>query len=893
MLAPGPTYASGFEPIPGYRLVEFLGRGGFGEVWKCIAPGGLCKAIKFVSGSLTGVQSDSSQARQELDALERVKAIRHPFILSLDRVEVVNGQLVVVMELADRSLQDRFEECQAAGERGIPRDELLGYMLEAAEALDVMNLRHGLLHLDIKPGNLFLFANHVKVADFGLVNRVGAGNSEEGSLGGITPLYSAPETFLGKLSPQSDQYSLAIVYQHLLTGKTPFEGKNVRQLALQHVNQPPRLDSLSESDHPLVARALAKNPGERHPSCLEFVHGLMLAERDPVKGKAAVRSRPNTSRVLRLATKDSAGRPRSRGIRGSTWSSRSSQETPTAVPRTAETLPDQAVPSATCPVLPGYRFLGLQAQTPFGDVWTVQAPGGRTRRLRFLPDLPGWDPDEERSTLERLCALTHPALLATELLVTESGRRLLVTDLFEQTLADRSRIYQTRRLPGIPRSELLGYLWTAADLLDHLHTEEGVHHLALTPASLVFMGEQLLVADLGLVELFGGTEYLRASLAARYAAPELLEGQVVPGCDQYSLALIYCEMLTGVHPYRGQSLQRMAKERHRLRPALDLIAAADRQSITRALHVDPDQRFDSCGALVQALESGECMPSLSSPSASSREAKARSESQEPFAPTPLPCPLFATDPNIAVDRLHRLLGTLGKGASGRTFSAGESGDLGPHLECRCGARVYGPTVKIKLDGFRQQWGAEVANKGQGAIVYRIPLSQSFWRRCLGREQPSLEVAIQFQQPQTLTAELTEVLLVARPVHCDKAESTRLLNETAPLVLDSARSYLQAAPERRGQERLIFQDRVPVVPVFAGQSFGPILECTGKDVSPRGIGLLAGGEPPSKQILVGLPGRSGEEPIFLPAEVVRMHRRTDGRCEIGARFAFGGFGQPIR
>src|SRR5262249_55541579 len=153
-----------------------------------------------------------------------------------DRVEIVDGQLVIVMELADRSLQERFDECRAAGEPGIPRDELLGYLLEAAEALDVMNLRHGLLHLDIKPGNLFLIADHVKVADFGLVNCVGDGKSDgPEALGGITPLYSAPETFLGKLSPYSDQYSLAVVYQHLLTGKPPFAGSNPRQLALQHV----------------------------------------------------------------------------------------------------------------------------------------------------------------------------------------------------------------------------------------------------------------------------------------------------------------------------------------------------------------------------------------------------------------------------------------------------------------------------------------------------------------------------------------------------------------------------------------------------------------------------------------------------------------------------------
>src|SRR5208337_4498143 len=99
----------------------------------------------------------------------RVKTVRHPYILSLERYDVIDGQLIIVMELADRSLWDRFKECRAQGLPGIPRDELLSYMAEAAEALDLMNTQYQLQHLDIKPQNLFLVYQHVKVADFGLV----------------------------------------------------------------------------------------------------------------------------------------------------------------------------------------------------------------------------------------------------------------------------------------------------------------------------------------------------------------------------------------------------------------------------------------------------------------------------------------------------------------------------------------------------------------------------------------------------------------------------------------------------------------------------------------------------------------------------------------------------
>src|SRR5262249_43906554 len=103
------------EPIPGYRIIEPLGSGGFGEGWKCEAPGGIFKAIKFVYGNLNSLDVDGARAEQEFKALNQVKEVRHPFILSLDRIEEIEGELCIVMELADKSLYDVFVECQAAG----------------------------------------------------------------------------------------------------------------------------------------------------------------------------------------------------------------------------------------------------------------------------------------------------------------------------------------------------------------------------------------------------------------------------------------------------------------------------------------------------------------------------------------------------------------------------------------------------------------------------------------------------------------------------------------------------------------------------------------------------------------------------------------------------------
>jgi serine/threonine protein kinase len=264
------------EPIPGYRLIEPLGSGGFGEVWKCEAPGGWIKAIKFVYGNRNSVDNESIRADQEYKALQRIKEVRHPFVCSVEQTLEIDGELIIVMEYADCTLHDKYEECKTSGLIGIPGDSLMRYMRDAAEALDFMFEKHNLQHLDVKPRNLFLIGDHVKVADFGLVKAFDKSHAS-GILGGVTPLYASPETFVGKISPQSDQYSLAIVYQELLTGHRPFIAKNIRQMAQMHMQAAPDLRSLPEIERPVIARALEKDPAKRFQNCMDFMKALHKA----------------------------------------------------------------------------------------------------------------------------------------------------------------------------------------------------------------------------------------------------------------------------------------------------------------------------------------------------------------------------------------------------------------------------------------------------------------------------------------------------------------------------------------------------------------------------------------------------------------------------------------
>ncbi|MFO1063923.1 MAG: protein kinase [Pirellulales bacterium] len=258
---------AGYEPIPGYVLRQRLGAGGYGEVWSADAPGGLQKAVKLVYGSL-----DQHRASSELKSLQRIRQVHHPFLLSIERIEVIDGQLIIVSELAESSLMECFHAARRRQLQGIPRDQLLDFMRDAADALDYLSQKHDLQHLDVKPGNLLLMADRIKVADFGLIKDIHDPNVS--MVSGLTPSHAAPEIFEGRPDRLSDLYSLAIVYEEMLTGKLPFDGKTAGELARQHLHQPPNLEPLPPADRRVVARALSKHPLDRYPSCKAFIEEL-------------------------------------------------------------------------------------------------------------------------------------------------------------------------------------------------------------------------------------------------------------------------------------------------------------------------------------------------------------------------------------------------------------------------------------------------------------------------------------------------------------------------------------------------------------------------------------------------------------------------------------------
>lgn len=856
--APAGGYApkAGAEPLPGYRLLAPLGRGGYGEVWKCEVPGGLHKAIKFVDGNLKGSEGSAVAARQEFQALQRVKDIRHPFVLSMERVEVSGGQLMIVMELADKSLADVLEEYRSNGLPGIPRDQVLLFLLEAAEALDLMNFQFGLQHLDIKPKNLFYVSNHIKVADFGLVSSLVEAGAADGSrpVAGVTPMYASPEILQGRVSRHSDQYSLAIVYQELLTGTLPFTSKVLYKLIMQHLTGEPNLEALPEADRPLIARALSKDPEQRFGSCFELLQALYFGrEQKPEKAAPAAMQAASLRMGMRAAP-PKAGHVETGHEMG------------------AETA--LLSPSSTGDALPGHRFIDFQGANPLYEAWKVAAADGRERLAVCLSLSLAVDPH----LVKKLRSLSHPALPRAEIYRSLSGRIFIVTDVFAQTLRDRFRECFNQGMPGIPRAELLDYLRTAAQALDELAEKFQLRHLAINPRSLPLGEGGVLLADFGLVELlWRPTNPPAAPLNPRYAAPELTTAVCSDRADQYSLALVYAEMLSGCHPRQGRN--RAGPLRAPTRLDLDLLPATDRAVLLRALSPDPAERFASCTEFVRALEEVSVRPG------------------EPEKPPPPAWPHLVS--------LAHLLGHTGP--VGETMpsleqflldliatACGAVKVLEYHnfrylrhadnvLECKCLLRMYAGGLKLKLGGFREQWKGKVLREDDANYVCRLYSSPSLWQSLFG-QQPGFEVNVRIEAVANQEATTHQAIIRVQPFGSSAEPFLESLEVVGPRLIESAREFLHAAPESRAEERWPYDQPIQVFPLTADGQVGEPLPGMGQDLSLGGIGFTMAQSPPSALAYLQLAHTPPWSAYGVLAELAHGEVGGDGRIQVSAVFS---------
>jgi Protein kinase domain len=268
------------EVFAGYVIQRVLGTGGMGEVYLAQHPRlPRHDALKILSSASTA--DEEFRARFNREA-ELAATLWHPHIVGvLDRGEF-NGRLWISMDYVDGTDAGRL--VRERHPSGMPEEDVSEIVTAVADALDFGHDRR-LLHRDVKPENILVTAadghrRRVLLTDFGIARRIDdVSNLTDANVAIGTISYVAPEQLLGKpLDGRADQYALAATTFYLLTGAPPFQDSNRAVVLSHHLSTPPpriseRRPDLAHLDAAL-ARALAKDPGERYPNCVDFARAL-------------------------------------------------------------------------------------------------------------------------------------------------------------------------------------------------------------------------------------------------------------------------------------------------------------------------------------------------------------------------------------------------------------------------------------------------------------------------------------------------------------------------------------------------------------------------------------------------------------------------------------------
>lgn len=287
--------------LGGCRIERRIGQGGMGRVYKGHHDGlDRDMAVKVIDERLVAKKGFVEQFFAEARTLAKLDHVNIVRVFNVDTD--TTGRHFIVMELLEGGSVESFWR-----EKGqeLSIDDAVRITKEAAEGL--LNAHQaGLIHRDVKPGNLMLTKEgRVKVVDFGLAARTENDVFIATEVAG-TPSYMAPEQVDGlRLDARCDQYALGASLFQLLCGRPPFVGKKAFEILSAHMNEPAPRPSEFRKDLPpwldaAILRMLAKVPSERFPSLAEVVAALGAKDAKATAPSAHTRSPINTGEVTKL-----------------------------------------------------------------------------------------------------------------------------------------------------------------------------------------------------------------------------------------------------------------------------------------------------------------------------------------------------------------------------------------------------------------------------------------------------------------------------------------------------------------------------------------------------------------------------------------------------------------
>ena len=248
-----------------YRLIDRLGAGGMGEVWRAedirlLRPA----AVKILSEKIA---SDPDWKARFLREARTAASLNHPNIATIYTVDEHESTMYIAMELViGSSLADLIAA------RSMTAGDVVRIARQTAEALAAAHDKQ-IVHRDIKPDNIIVLQRAIKVLDFGIAKMIGPSADDSLTRGQMilgTPYYMSPEQALGKkFDTRTDVFSLGVVMFEALTGQRPFQGANVTETVLQILTKPtPEIRPLNGPASPqlvrIIQKCLEKQPADRY-----------------------------------------------------------------------------------------------------------------------------------------------------------------------------------------------------------------------------------------------------------------------------------------------------------------------------------------------------------------------------------------------------------------------------------------------------------------------------------------------------------------------------------------------------------------------------------------------------------------------------------------------------
>jgi serine/threonine-protein kinase len=296
-----PSRLTAGTQVAGYRVEKLVRGGGMAEVYQARDERlGRMVALKVLAPALA---ADREFRQRFIAESHAAAAVDHPHIIPIYEAGADGGKLFIAMRLVTGG--DLLQVLDSEGP--LPPERAVQFLSPVASALDAAH-QAGLIHRDVKPGNVLLDTHpdrpdHVYLSDFGISKNTApaptaptAVDTEPGAFLG-TAAYASPEqgTSLA-VDGRSDQYSLACVAWHLLTSTLPFQGADTPAMLHAHRYDPPPLLADHRPDLPAAAghaltQAMAKQPGQRYATCGEFTDTLRQALGLPPTGPPPPRRR--------------------------------------------------------------------------------------------------------------------------------------------------------------------------------------------------------------------------------------------------------------------------------------------------------------------------------------------------------------------------------------------------------------------------------------------------------------------------------------------------------------------------------------------------------------------------------------------------------------------------